>query len=184
MSPPLRGIYSLDEAYAHGAKESAVLILLYERDSKPYIVFTQRAVYKGVHSGQISFPGGRKDDTDTSFEYTALRETQEEIGVNSNDISIVGTLTHLYIPVSNYLVFPYVGILNTEPNFVKEEKEVDKILEIALDDLTNERNVVEKIIQIRDRNIQYRTPAYHINENDIWGATAMILCEFLEVLKR
>lgn len=183
MSPPLRQKFSLAEAYSKNAKESAVLILIYEKENEPYVVFTERKVYKGAHSGQISFPGGKKDDTDIDFEFVALRETEEEIGVNRSEISVLGQLTHLYIPVSNFLVFPFVGILHTEPDFVKEEKEVHKIIEIKLDDLLQDINLIEKKINIPENNIQFKTPAYKVNDTEIWGATAMILSEFLEIVR-
>lgn len=183
MSPPFRQTYTISEAKIRGAKESAVLILLYEKQGEVHLVFTERKVYKGAHSGQISFPGGKKDAVDISLEYTALRETHEEVGILASKIEVVSAISHLYIPVSNFLVFPFVGVLNEAPVFVKEEKEVERIIEIPLKMLLNSENEINKKIKIPEKNIQFNTPAYQVKDIEIWGATAMILSEFLEILK-
>lgn len=184
MSPPMRNTYSISEAKKKGAKESAVLILLYEKMGEVHLVLTERKVYKGAHSGQISLPGGKRDATDNTLEYTALRETEEEVGINATNIEVVAEISHLYIPVSNFLVFPFVGILKTEPIFIKEEKEVERIIEIPLKMLLDSDNEMMKKIEIADKNIQFKTPAYQIHETEVWGATAMILSEFLEIMRQ
>lgn len=184
MSPPFRGKFSLKQAYANNAKESAVLILLYEKNNETYLVLTERKTYPGAHSGQISLPGGKKDEEDTSFENNALRETEEEIGIEKSKIEILSSLTHLYIPVSNFIVFPFVGTLNEVPHFVKEEKEVEQILEVRLSDLMDEGNIIDKTIRVDSKNIQFQSPAYAVNGVEVWGATAMILSEFLSLLKK
>lgn len=183
MSPPFRQISSISEAKMLHAKESAVLILLYEKMGKINFVLTERTVYKGAHSGQISLPGGKKDASDTSLQHTALRETHEELGIPFSEIEIIAAISHLYIPVSNFLVFPYIGVLKGKPNFVKEEKEVEKIIETPLEMLLDLNNEIEKKIKIADQNIQFNTPAYKIKDVEVWGATAMILSEFLEIVK-
>ncbi|MGB1314561.1 MAG: NUDIX hydrolase [Chitinophagales bacterium] len=182
MSPPLRKKTSIEQAKAYNAKESAVLILLFEKNNEPYIVLTERKVYKGAHSGQISLPGGKRELNETLQE-NALRETQEEIGVESKKVEILLQLTHLYIPVSNFIVFPFVGKVNDVPEFIKEESEVEKILEVKVSDLLNTQNIVEKTIQIKSKNIQFKSPAYAVNNVEVWGATAMILCEFLSIIE-
>ncbi len=114
--------------------------------------------------------------------YTALRETEEEIGVNSQRIRIIGKLTELYIPPSNYVVFPYVGYLDEIPDFIRDPKEVEAIIEVALSKLMNADNRKERNILVRGMEIL--APCYIIDDVTIWGATAMILSEFREVVGR
>lgn len=183
MSPPYRKKVKVEDAYKYGAKESAVLILLYEKNFETHIVLTERTIYNGKHSGQISLPGGKKEVYDLNLEQTALRETFEEIGVSNHHIEILNNLTHLYIPVSNFLVFPYVAKLNGVPSFVKEEKEVQNILEVKLNDLLNEKNISKKEFYYKQADIKFEAPIYKVNDLVVWGATAMILSEFLEIIK-
>lgn len=184
MSPPIRQVVSYQDAIKMGARESAVLILLYEKNNKIHLVLIERSVYDGKHSGQISFPGGKKDVSDKNLKETALRETFEEIGLNATDISIIAQLSHLYIPVSNFLVFPFVGFYNKIPKFIKDDFEVENIIEVSLETLLDKNNISEKTIKIPNKNIQFKTPIYKINNIDIWGATAMILSEFLEIIEK
>jgi 8-oxo-dGTP pyrophosphatase MutT (NUDIX family) len=184
MSPPFRKKVKIEDAYKLGAKESAVLILLYEKDAETYLVLTERTIYDGKHSGQISLPGGKKDFTDINIEHTALRETYEEIGIHSNTIVVLGELSHLYIPVSNFIVFPFVAKLIGVPSFIKEEKEVNQILEVNLNELLNEKNVGEKEFYYKESDIRFNAPTYNVNGVVVWGATAMILSEFLEIVKK
>ncbi len=183
MSPPYRKVLSIKEARSKNAKESAVLILMYKKNNEAYIVLTERAIYKGKHSGQISFPGGKKEDIDFNLEMTALREAEEEIGIDINKITVLSALSYLYIPVSNFLVFPFVAIYKNIPKFKKDDTEVAKILEIKILDLLNSKNITEKEIRIDYKNLTFKTPAYKVNGVEVWGATAMILSEFLEVVK-
>ncbi len=184
MSPPFRREIKIEEALNNGAIESAVLILLYEKNSEMYIILTERTVYAGKHSGQISLPGGKKDVSDINLEQTALRETFEEIGVDYQDVEIISALSHLYIPVSNFLVFPFVAKLKGNPSFIREEKEVNKILEVKINELLNEKNVGEKEFYYKESDIRFNAPTYTVNGVVVWGATAMILSEFLEIVKK
>lgn len=184
MSPPFRREIKIEEAFKQGARESGVLILLYEKDSETHIVLTERTIYNGKHSGQISLPGGKKELTDANIEQTALRETFEEIGISNTQIEVLSELSHLYIPVSNFLVFPFVAKLTDNPIFIKEEKEVNKILEVRLKDLLDEKNIGEKEFYYKEADIYFNAPIYTVNEVVVWGATAMILSEFLEIVKK
>lgn len=184
MSPPLRKVFSYEEAKRRGAKQSAVMILLYKKNNSIYLILTERTIYEGNHSGQISFPGGKKDSTDLSLEETAKRETFEEIGIDINQVDVLTELSHLYIPISNFIVYPFVGIYNGIPSFVKEDKEVHKILEVDIMDLLDSKNLSKKTIKLKNLNIQFKTPVYKVNNVEVWGATAMILSEFLEILKK
>lgn len=178
MSLPFRQKYTLLQAKAQNPKQSAVLVLLYEREKVPYVVFIERKAYNGVHSAQISFPGGKKEKQDTDFVATALREANEEIGINANKVEVLMPLTYLYIPVSNFLVYPFVAVYSGEPQFVACPNEVECIVEVKLSDLLNKKMQGVKTIHYNEK-IQFDTPAYKVSGVEIWGATAIILSEFL-----
>jgi len=165
------------------AKNSAVLILLFPDNGKIKTVFIKRSEYDGVHSGQISFPGGKFEKTDKDFEATALREANEEIGVLPDNIEIIGQLTDFYIPPSNFLVKVYVGYLLTKPEFIPDTKEVQSIIVADLDEFYNSNNVSVKEFYSTSRKIKINAPCYLVNGLEIWGATAMILSELLDMLK-
>jgi 8-oxo-dGTP pyrophosphatase MutT (NUDIX family) len=157
------------------------LILFFPEKDIPNIVFIQRPEYDGVHSGQIAFPGGKAEVSDSSMQHTALRETGEEIGVNTGDIKMIGKLTKLYIPPSNFLVEPFVGYVNYKPVFVPDAKEVSEIVTVSLDELMD-----KKSFQLRDIDalgLTYKVPCFFVRQKIIWGATSMILNELMEVVK-
>ena len=164
---------------------SAVLLLLYPKNNNVHFALIERSDYKGVHGGQISFPGGRNEEGE-SLKETAIRETEEEIGVKKEDIQILGELTEVYISASNFLVTPFVGFLDYTPQFTPEKREVKQVLEVALDDLMNEENVKVKKIEIKtyDKNKLYiEAPYFSLNNKVVWGATAVILSEIKVMLK-
>lgn len=162
------------------ARMGAVLILLYEENGVVRTCFIERTAYDGVHSGQIAFPGGKKEPDET-LEQTALREAEEEIGVNRADIHVLGQLTELYIPPSNFLVHPFVGAIAYKPVFMPEPAEVAEVVEINVDDLGDARFRGEKKITLSSGNT-VQTPFYELGGKTVWGATAMIISEFLEVM--
>jgi len=164
--------------------KSSVLILLYPGTefANPKFVVTLRRTYEGIHSGQISLPGGKFETSDIVPVKTALRETYEEIGVDPALITIIGKLTELYIPPSNYLVQPFVGFMDSAPLFFPQAHEVEKIIEIPVNGLLIEENVVMK--EITAGGFQFQAPTFQIEGTTIWGATAMILSEFKEILSR
>jgi 8-oxo-dGTP pyrophosphatase MutT (NUDIX family) len=163
------------------ARQSSVLILLYPLDGSIGLVLMLRPEYGGVHSGQISLPGGKFEETDESLIYTALRESQEEIGIDPGQVQIIGQLTEMYIPPSNFQVTPVVGYQASRPLFTADPKEVAKIIEIKLDDLLDESNRQMKNMKL-SLGFSLKVPSYFINQNIIWGATAMILSEFREIV--
>jgi 8-oxo-dGTP pyrophosphatase MutT (NUDIX family) len=165
------------------AKNSAVLILLFPENGKLKTVFIQRSVYDGVHSGQISFPGGKVEATDKDFEATALRETFEEIGVKPEVIEIIGQLTDFYISPSNFLVKVFVGYTLQKPAFIPDKKEVQSILEVDIDEFFDSNNIAEKEFYSTSRKTAVFAPCYLVNGLEIWGATAMMLSELLDILK-
>ncbi|MCU4164265.1 NUDIX hydrolase [Carboxylicivirga caseinilyticus] len=163
------------------ARESSVLILLYVKEGNWYLPLMKRSVYKGAHSGQVSFPGGKTEDGDTCYFNTAIREAEEEIGIVGKDVSYVGELTSLYIPNSNFVVYPQVGVLPYAPEFKPDPREVDVLIEAPLSQLANPQNI--KCFSRKINDIVVEAPFFSLNDFEIWGATAMILSEFLQVLK-
>lgn len=163
------------------AKEAAVLCLIYPRDRQPHIVFILRNAYPGVHSRQIGFPGGRREEQDDSFLTTAIRETEEEIGVNRNDIEPITHLSRLFIPPSNFIVYPFIGYTENEPIFKPEPDEVDDIIEVKLDHILDENTIsTENLSTSYAKNITVN--CFRYQDKVIWGATAMILSEVRAML--
>lgn len=162
-------------------KKSAVLILLYESRNSIRFPLIVRPVYEGVHSGQISLPGGSYETSDKSLEITAIRETWEETGVDIKQIKILGSLSELYIPPSNYLVKPFVGVYKSQPVFNPHIREVARIVETDLEKIMDEKRIGEKKI-VQSNGVTLLTPYFNIDGLIVWGATAMILSEFKSVL--
>ena len=167
---------------SENAIQSSVLILLYPKENGVGVVLMRRPDYDGIHSGQISLPGGKYEEDDESLIYTALREAQEEIGVDPAQIQILGQLTELYIPPSNYIVTPIAGYSWSRPEFTADPKEVAAVIEISLSDLLNKSNLQRKKMKL-GAGFSLKVPSYFIDGNIIWGATAMILSEFCTILE-
>ncbi|MGQ9801131.1 MAG: NUDIX hydrolase [Candidatus Saccharicenans sp.] len=160
--------------------KAAVLILIYPKDQEPHLVFIHRTGLGNHHQNQISFPGGGSQ-AEESIEQTALREAREELGVATEKITIAGQLTPLYVQPSNYCVFPVVAISREAHNFEPSPCEVAAVIEIPLAHLLDEHNIRCETWSLRGR--QVLVPFYQYGEHKIWGATAMILSEFLELLR-
>ena len=163
-------------------RQGAVMILLYPHLSRLWTLFIQRPVYNGVHSGQISFPGGKKEIGDSNLTETALRETQEETGIHRNDITVLGTLTPLYIPVSNIEVTPVVGYIPDRPLFTPQKSEVAGLIEAELEFFIGPGGIREREMEIRETPLMVRY--YDYEGHIIWGATAMILYELMVIIER
>jgi 8-oxo-dGTP pyrophosphatase MutT (NUDIX family) len=162
-------------------KLGGVLILLYEEDGIIKFPLTKRQEYKGAHSGQISLPGGKAEPGESAVE-TALREGYEEIGVNTADVKVLGTLTEFFVIPSNFLVTPVVAAVQKSQVFSPDSFEVARIISCSIDELVNEKAVIEKEI-IAAGNFLMRAPHFEIEGEIVWGATAMMLNEFRMVLK-
>ncbi|MDH5368182.1 MAG: CoA pyrophosphatase [Cyclobacteriaceae bacterium] len=183
MMPEIRDrLEHLDVSKIDDAKLSSVLILLYQYEEKIYIPLTKRHDYKGTHGGQISFPGGKHEEDDESRTHTALREAHEEIGVDPSEIEIIGLLSEIYISPSNFKVLPVVGYINVKPSFVREEFEVEKIIEVEISDFLDKANHKIKDMEVRNSLIK-DIPYFDIQGHVVWGATAMILSELVYIIE-
>lgn len=163
-------------------KKSAILILFFPENGSTKLVMIKRASDDSVHSGQIAFPGGKFEVPDRELSATALRETYEEVGIKPENINLIGSLTTLYIPPSNYDVYPFVAFAAQRPE-MKHNQEVERIIEVDLNDLQSGENIMYKTIKHRFGELN-DVPCYCVQNEIIWGASAMIISELLEVLKR
>ncbi|MCB0062251.1 MAG: CoA pyrophosphatase [Caldilineaceae bacterium] len=164
------------------ARRSGVLMLFYPYDDRDnpgaiYLPLILRPTYEGVHSGQIGLPGGGWEEGDRDLVATALREAEEEIGVAPGPIHVIGQLSPLYVFASNHLVYPTVAWIDHRPTFRPDPREVAQLLELPLLDLLNPANTKVEQWQLRDRKAE--VPFFYIQEQTIWGATAMMLSELL-----
>ena len=164
-------------------RKAAVLILFYPKNEKTHLVLIERNSYLGVHSSQIALPGGKVELDDLSMAHAALRETEEEIGVSIDKINIVKAFTQVYIPPSNFMVFPFLGYSNEELQFVPDPKEVAAIIELSVADFLDETRVVNRQMKTSYSN-DILVPAFKVQEYYVWGATAMILSELKEIIKK
>lgn len=180
LVPPSRAKPNLELIESRSPKKAGVLALFYPVNNVPHVVLMKRNTYPGVHSGQISFPGGKVEDQDKNWVDTALRETEEEIGVPRQHISVLGQITRVYIPPSNFLVQPVIGVANKRPHFIPHQHEVDELLEIPFSQFCNHNN--RRTTKVEARGFTMTVPAYHIGKNIVWGATAMMISEVTQML--
>lgn len=185
MSPPFRlKLQELQKDKLKEAKKAGVVALFYPDDSaQTKLVLILRKTYKGVHSGQVGFPGGRLETTDASIKDAAIRETEEEVGVPRSRIEVLRDMTQIYIPPSNFYVFPFIGITKETPKFVKQDDEVEAIIEVNFSDFINDANVITHTVST-SYSVQVAVPAFKLNSYIVWGATAMMLSEIKDLLKQ
>lgn len=182
LAPKLRLKYDKQKILAKNPKKAAVLALFYpNKRNETSILLTQRASYKGTHSAQISFPGGKVEKTDKNLQETALREAFEEVGIQKEDVTVIREMTDVYISPSNFLATPFIAYANAEPKYLINH-EVDSIIEITVNDLLSESSITSITM-----NTSYMdnidVPAFSINSKIIWGATGMMLSEIKDLLK-
>ncbi|WP_430412600.1 NUDIX hydrolase [Kordia sp.] len=183
MAPSMRqeALENMEECMKT-ARKSAVMALFYpNKANETTIVLILRKVYKGVHSNQVGFPGGKAELEDGTLEVTALRETEEEVGVQQNTIEVIRKITATYIPPSNFTVQPYIGVLHYTPMFIPQESEVEAILEVSLHDLLSEASTIEKELTTSYAT-SIKVPAFYLNNYVVWGATAMMLSEVKDII--
>ena len=164
------------------ARAASVLILLYPLKKSVYTVFMQRPDYDGVHGGQISFPGGKQEPSDKDPVHTALREAQEETGADPEQITVIVTLTPLFIPVSNTIVTPVVAWTGKKPSFSHQEEEVVFLFDADIRRFFDPSIIKTKLLELGSEKINIKYFDYE--GNVIWGATSMMLHELLVIIKR
>ncbi|MEH6763299.1 MAG: CoA pyrophosphatase [Aequorivita antarctica] len=165
------------------AKQAGVMSLFYpSEDYETRLILILRKTYKGVHSAQVGFPGGKLEAQDRTIQDAALRETEEEVGVSRNTISVLKKLTEIYIPPSNFFVQPFLGITSELPKFVPQEEEVEALIEVTLLDFMNDANIITQTLSTSYAT-SIEVPAFKLNGHIVWGATAMMLNEVRELLK-
>ena len=182
MSPPYREqLIKLQADKIKNARQSAVMALFYPNsENETHLILILRKTYKGVHSAQIGFPGGKLEANETK-EQAAVRETEEEIGVNQQIIKVLKSLTQVYIPPSNFYVQPFIGFVNNTPVFKKQESEVEDLLEVKLTDFLSSKSLTTKSVTMGN-GLKINVPAYNLNNHLVWGATAMMLSEVKDLL--
>ena len=182
MAPPFRQLRpSVSEV---PRRKAAVLIPIFlDENNELSTLLTLRKVYDGIHSGQVSFPGGKFDPGETDPIQVALRECEEEVGISPEVVRVAGLLTPLYIAVSGMMVQPVVGIIQGNPIWKPDPREVERLIKVRMGELIQPEVVKYKHMQMRDSH-QIEVPYYHLGNETVWGATAMILSEWISVWKR
>ncbi len=185
MEPEVRKkVRQMQQAKLKDARKAAVMALFYpDKKEVTHLLLILRKTYKGVHSNQVGFPGGKVEPTDANLLATALRETQEEVGVKPTDVQLIRPLSKIYIPPSNFLVQPYLGLYPKPKPFIKDAYEVEDLVEVSLLDFINDSNLIQEKM-----NTSYgagiRVPAFKLNGYTVWGATAMMLSEIKDLLRQ
>ncbi len=184
MAPPERAdvIRNIDKA-TYNPREAAVLMLFYPRNEQTNLALILRNSYKGLHSSQVAFPGGKVETFDKSLCQAALRETHEEIGIAPSIINVVRAFTELFIPPSNFIVHPFLGFSNEELIFDPDPSEVAGLIEFPVTDFLSDKTVVQnRMATAYSESVV--VPTFKIGDHFVWGATAMIMSEVKEVMKK
>ena len=185
MVPPFRQVLlKKQEEAIKKAKHAGVLALFYpDKHQQTKLVLILRKTYKGVHSAQVAFPGGKLEAQDTSLQHTALRETFEEVGVPIDAVKIIKKISQVYIPPSNFYVQPYIGVAKNTPRFIKQEDEVEALIEVDLEHFLSKQSLITKKVKT-SYSVEVEVPAFQLNGYVVWGATAMMLSEIKDLLKQ
>jgi|TARA_B110000263_G_scaffold96876_1_gene84592 8-oxo-dGTP pyrophosphatase MutT (NUDIX family) len=160
-------------------KKAAVLLALFKKNNEWYFPLIKRPMHERNHPGQIALPGGAKEE-DEKLNYTAIREAFEEVGIKTESVDIIGKLTPLPVPVSGYLIYPFIGILKKEPKWILNEDEVDELIITKVSELVNTDNYYSETWELHGNKVE--VPHFRINDHVIWGATASVLSEFIDLI--
>ena len=185
MAPPFRkDLLELTRNNYKNSKNAGVTILFHPYNQRVCFTLILRNEYNGVHSNQVSLPGGSYEENDNNIFDTALRETNEEIGVDVNVVKLIRKLQNVYVPPSNYDISPFMIYSENHLKFFKDENEVKEIINVDLEQLLDNINIVNtKGLNVSDRYLNKPVPAYKLNGFFVWGATAMILSEVKDIIK-
>ncbi|NKI31886.1 NUDIX hydrolase [Croceivirga thetidis] len=184
MEPAMRREWrNLEKIEKRNPKHSAVMALFYPKNEIAHILLILRKSYKGVHSNQIGFPGGKVEAADKNLLDTALRETSEEVGVKGSDIEVLKELTRLYIPPSNFWVQPFLGMFPNPYPFEVQVSEVENLVEVSVQDFLDDSKLIKQNLNTSyAQNIE--VPAFMLNGHTVWGATGMMLNEIKSLLRQ
>ena len=182
MKPKMADGAPLKMKPATPPRKGGVLILLFEENGIAHFPLIQRPNYDGIHSGQMALPGGRFEESDGDQFQTALRETEEEIGVDMKRVEIIGNLSEFFVAASNYMVLPVIGKIDYKPDFIPEPREVDDIVTPPVHHLIDPDRFKTKEMVVRN-GFRLQSPYFDLEGRTVWGATAMMLSELVEVLK-
>lgn len=167
------------------AREAGVLALLFPKaqDWHLTLILRQNNNPNDRHGGQVSFPGGKREQSDSDLQATALREAEEEVGVDRTAIQLLGALSELYIPVSNFRVQPYVGFVDHQPAFDPQPEEVQEILEVPFRQFLDKQTRRKKDLHLYPQLVLRDVPYFDVHDQTVWGATAMMISELVAVLQ-
>lgn len=182
MKPTLANGAPLKLSHSTPPRKGGVLILLYEDEGIVRFPLIQRPNYEGIHSGQMALPGGRYEEEDQDQFRTALRESDEEIGVDQSKVEIIGSLSEFFVSASNYMVLPVIGKVDFKPKFVPEPREVQDVVTPPISHLADPERIKEKEITVRS-GFKMQCPYFDLEGRTVWGATAMMLSEMVEILR-
>ncbi|WP_425392198.1 NUDIX hydrolase [Ekhidna sp.] len=182
MKPKLPNGAPIKMTHATPPRKGGVLILLYEDEGVVRFPLIERPSYEGIHSGQMALPGGRYEEEDMDQYQTALRESEEEIGVDQKEVKIIGSLSEFFVSASNYMVLPVIGKIERKPAFVPEPREVADIVMPPVTHLIDSGRLKEKEMTVRN-DFKMVCPYFDLEDRVVWGATAMMLAEFVEIMK-
>jgi len=186
LMAPMERIKSLKEVDIAklNPRQAAVMALFYpDNNGETHIILMLRKTYKGVHSNQVGFPGGKLEPEDTDEEAAAVRETEEEIGVAAGDIRVLKKLTNIYIPPSNFWVQSFIGFVDYTPQFIPQEEEVEALIEVPLTEFMSDVSLVTQTLSTSYAE-ELEVPAFNLQGHIVWGATAMMLSEVKELLRK
>lgn len=181
MSPGGRGRSSEAIKNAVNYRESAVALIIYEKHNELKGVLTERSPYRGMHSGEVCLPGGKMEDFDENLQQTAIREAVEEIGLKYEGFELLGELTPVFIPVSNFSIQPFVFHYTESPVFIPNIREVAEIFSFPLQQLFEKNTIKKTRIELSGNRVLDDIPYFDINNKVVWGATALILHEFKKI---